>query len=193
MKTVILVIGRSGAGKDTIVRELQKKFDIPSVASYTDRPMRPTETNGVEHTFLTKDEFDNVMKKENVVAYTKIGETGYRYCATTELLEKTPSDKLFYIIDPTGYEAIVKSEKFNIVLIYVTASESVRSERANARNGNSVDFRKRKNDEDYQFDEFEKKHWRDMDMAVNNSGSIEKSMNFLEIRLSQRRFKYLNL
>lgn len=183
MKTVILVIGRSGAGKDTIVRELQKKFDIPSIASYTDRPMRPTETNGVEHTFLTKDKFDNVMKKENVVAYTKIGETGYRYCATTELLEKTPSDKLFYIIDPTGYKYIKDSGKFKIITAYIDSYFATRMLRALERNKNQEDFERRSVAEYEQFDKFE--HEVTTDIVIHNNGNIFDAVDAFEKKLAE--------
>ena len=46
MKNLILVIGRSGSGKDTLVRyatnALKDFHKIVSVPSYTDRPIRPT-------------------------------------------------------------------------------------------------------------------------------------------------------
>ena len=100
MKNLILVIGRSGSGKDTLIRHAKEVFKdvykIVSVPSYTDRPMRPTETDGVEHTFLTKDMFDEVLAKENVFAYTKIGDTGFRYCSTVEMLNRLDGDTIFY-------------------------------------------------------------------------------------------------
>ena len=108
MKNLILVIGRSGSGKDTLIRHAKEVFNdvykIVSVPSYTDRPMRPTETDGVEHTFLTKDMFDEVLAKENVFAYTKIGDTGFRYCSTVEMLNRLDGDTIFYTIDPNGYD-----------------------------------------------------------------------------------------
>lgn len=92
MKNLILVIGRSGAGKDTLVRHatevLKYSHKIVSVPSYTDRPIRSTETDGVEHTFLTTAQFDELLVRETIFAYTKIGETGYRYCSIVEMLER---------------------------------------------------------------------------------------------------------
>jgi guanylate kinase len=74
MKNLILVIGRSGSGKDTLVRyatnALKDFHKIVSVPSYTDRLIRPTETGGVEHTLLTKEQVDELLEKETMFAYT---------------------------------------------------------------------------------------------------------------------------
>ena len=78
MKNLILVIGRSGSGKDTLVRYAQGEFGAKAIPSYTDRPMRPTETEGLEHTFLTKDQFDELLTREHVFDYTKMVDNGHR-------------------------------------------------------------------------------------------------------------------
>ena len=171
MKNLILVIGRSGSGKDTMVRYAQKVFGAKAIPSYTDRPMRPTETNGVEHTFLTKEQFDKLLEKEQVFAYTKIGDTGYRYCTTVEMLSSISADTLFYVIDPSGYYYCEKyKDSFNTKVVYVTANTALRQQRANARNGDSTAWLKRCDDEDGQFTSFEKAMpW---DALVENNGEI---------------------
>lgn len=175
MKNLILVIGRSGAGKDTIVRAateaLKDSHKIVSVPSYTDRPIRSTETEGVEHTFLTKTQFDELLERETIFAYTKIGETGYRYCSTIEMLERLDGDTIFYIIDPNGYYYCSKfKNKFNMRVVYVRTNGSIREQRANARNGNDFVWKKRSADEDEQFTRFEASApW---DACVANDGDL---------------------
>lgn len=175
MKNLILVIGRSGAGKDTLVNyakdALKDDYKIVSVPSYTDRPIRPTETEGVEHTFLTKEAFDDLMKRETVFAYTKIGETGYRYCSTVEMLERLDGDTIFYVIDPNGYDFCSKfRDKFNMKVVYVKTSDAIRRERANARNGDGTTWDKRSADENSQFTCFEeRKPW---DAMITNDGDL---------------------
>ena len=173
MKNLILVIGRSGAGKDTLVRYVQSQITSSAVPSYTDRPIRPTETEGVEHTFLTKEGFDDIMKTEHALAYTQIGETGYRYCTTVEQIDKLPNDTIFYVIDPQGYYFCKKNaDKFNLKVIYVTAPEELRKERAIKRNGDTETYLKRCADEDAQFAEFEKN--REWDALVENDDTLEE-------------------
>lgn len=181
MKNLILVIGRSGSGKDTLVRHAQEVFGAKSIPSYTDRPMRPTETEGVEHTFLTKEQFTELMDRERVFAYTKIGDTGYRYCTTVEMLSAIDADTVFYVIDPSGYYFCARYQyQFNTKVIYVSTDADRRRERADARNGDSTTWLKRCDDEDAQFTEFEKRQpW---DALVDNSGDLETSKElFVEI------------
>lgn len=174
MKNLILVIGRSGSGKDTLVRAAQQLFGAAAIPSYTDRPMRPTETDGVEHTFLTEDGFTEIMEKERVFAYTKIGETGYRYCTTVEMLNSIGSETLFYVIDPSGYDFCKPySGEFNLKVIYVTASTEIRKERANLRNGDDSTWATRCEQEDSQFTDFEtRKPW---DAIIVNNGALEEA------------------
>lgn len=179
MKNLILVIGRSGAGKDTIVRAatevLKESHKIVSVPSYTDRPIRSTETEGVEHTFLTKTQFDELLERETIFAYTKIGETGYRYCSTIEMLERLDGDTIFYIIDPNGYYYCSKfKDKFNMRVVYVKADGTIREHRANKRNGDSSTWQKRSADEDEQFTRFEElAPW---DTCILNEGDLSVSV-----------------
>lgn len=175
-KNLILVIGRSGSGKDTLVRRAMIPFNAISVPSYTDRPIRPTEENGREHTFLTKEQFDEVMRTEKVFAYTKIGETGYRYCATVEMLSRFHEENIFYIIDPKGFYFCQKFvNEFNMKCIYVTADDEVRKARANSRNGDTTAWEKRNKDEDEQFTLFElEKRW---DGIVINNGSLDEALD----------------
>ena len=180
MKNLILVIGRSGAGKDTLVSHakevLKDEYKIVSVPSYTDRPIRPTETEGKEHTFLTKEQFDDVLERETVFAYTKIGETGYRYCSTVEMLERLDGDTIFYIIDPNGYDYCSQFKSmFNLKVVYVKAGEDIRRERANVRNGDTASWEKRRVDEDGQFNCFETREpW---DASVQNDGDLAVAEN----------------
>jgi len=179
MKNLILVIGRSGAGKDTLVRYatevLKDSYKIASVPSYTDRPIRGVETDGVEHTFLTKTQFDELMKRETIFAYTQIGKTGYRYCSTIEMLERLDGDTIFYIIDPNGYYYCTQfKDRFNMKVVYVKTDGSIREQRANKRNGDSSTWQKRSADEDEQFTRFEElAPW---DACILNEGELPVSV-----------------
>jgi len=180
MKNLVLVIGRSGSGKDTIVRAAQKHFGIPAIPSYTDRPKRECETEGVEHTFLTSEQFDDILTSENVFAYTKIGETGYRYCTTVKMLNALDGDTIFYIIDPKGYYYCKPlANEFNVKVAYIYADVDKRMERANTRNGDDSAWVKRCEDEDEQFTEFEKQQpW---DILVENNGDAQVAIDeFIE-------------
>ena len=55
MKTkIIAIVGPSGSGKTTLAEYFQRQFCIPTIVSYTTRPMRAGEANGREHWFVGK-------------------------------------------------------------------------------------------------------------------------------------------
>lgn len=94
VKSIVLVLGASGSGKDYLVDKVCKEYNRKKVVSYTTRPRRDNESPN-SHIFVTDEEFD---KLTNIVAYTEFN--GYRYCATQQQID----DADFYIINPRGFE-----------------------------------------------------------------------------------------
>ena len=99
---IICIVGASGSGKTTLTIELYKHYKIPYVCSYTTRPMRPDETNNVEHRFVSDNDIPN---KSDICAYTKFG--GYQYWTTFSQIEENPIST--YIIDEAGIEYFNKN------------------------------------------------------------------------------------
>lgn len=166
-KTIIAIIARSGAGKDYIAKRLSTILNYPLVVSHTTRPMRSNETNGVEHWFDSKEEFQNILDNQTVIAYTKIGE--YEYCATLEDIE----DNCIYVIDPNGINYLKENFKneVNIVVVYIHCAKELRKERASIRSDYITAWKQRNKDEDRQFTEFEMN--REWDYLINNNTEID--------------------
>ena len=62
---LVILSGVSGAGKDTIKKELIKRMDnVISLPSYTSRNPRPGEKEGVQYHFITKQEFEERIKND---------------------------------------------------------------------------------------------------------------------------------
>ena len=60
---LVLLSGVSGAGKDTVKKELRKRNErITSLTSYTDREPRAGEINGELYNFITTEEFKELIK-----------------------------------------------------------------------------------------------------------------------------------
>lgn len=57
-----IISGFSGAGKGTLVKELVKSHDYRLSVSATTRNPRPGEEHGKEYFFLTRDEFESMIK-----------------------------------------------------------------------------------------------------------------------------------
>ncbi len=155
-----------------------------SVVSYTTRPMRDYETNGVEHYFINNEKADRMLEELDIPAKTQIGE--YRYFVTKDELEDR--SKNLYIIDPEGIKYLL--ENFNgirdFIILYVYANDETRYERAKQRPGFDEKIYKDRVDsesdqfnrfEEYMRDEFEDRYGVKTYTIPNNNGYGKPSLN----------------
>jgi guanylate kinase len=147
-KPIICIVGRSGAGKDTLANHFAELYGWKQVISATTRPRRyPTENT---HLFVSEVEAAGMKDR---VAETVIN--GYQYFATREMLEEAE----MYIIDPKGIGDICQHSDIPITVIYVRCDTQERCRRARLR-GDNVErelkvFWERHNSEDAEFSAFE--------------------------------------
>ena len=76
---LIVFSGPSGAGKDTIINEVIKRKNINAwiSISMTSRLPRGNEENGKEYFFVTKEEFEDNIKKGNFLEYAEYNDNYY--------------------------------------------------------------------------------------------------------------------
>lgn len=69
MGKIFCLMGKSSSGKDTIFKEINndKDLDLKPIISYTTRPKRVNETNGVEYFFINKDELKEFERQNKVI------------------------------------------------------------------------------------------------------------------------------
>ena len=177
---IFCIIGETASGKDSIVKKLKNWFDAPhnlrQVVSCTTRKKRENETDGVEHYFLTDNEYAAMHAYSTVIAETQIGK--FRYMATYDELLKSD----IYIIDPNGLENFKKIiEMMNLdvelVTIYIHASLDTRIERGKFRGDDKEVFLNRVKSEENQFSRFREN--KEFDYIIFNED------NMLEFAVSQ--------
>ena len=67
---IIIISGPSGVGKGTVLREVMKRRpDLRYSVSATTRPIRPSETDGVNYYFISKDQFESMIAKNQLLEY----------------------------------------------------------------------------------------------------------------------------
>lgn len=69
MGKIFCLMGKSSSGKDTIFKELKddRDLNLKPIISYTTRPKRVSETQGIEYFFIAKDKLDELEKDNKVI------------------------------------------------------------------------------------------------------------------------------
>lgn len=159
---MILLCGKSCAGKDTIQKELIK-MGMESVVSYTTRPPRKGEIDGVAYHFITKKEFlekeEQGFFAETVSYNVATGETWYYGSAVEDL-----TDDKVAIVNPHGLRQIRKIKSLNPIAFYITASEQTIWNRLRQRGDDAAEARRRLNADDIDFADIGK----DIDFSFSN-------------------------
>lgn len=139
----VLLVGKSGSGKNTVQDYLVRKYGLKPLLSYTTRERRFPEEN--THTFITLQEYEG-FKQTDFIAYTFYN--GNHYFATKKQFEEAD----IYIIDLGGVEYISKLNlglETPYIVIYLDVPEDVRRQRMESRNDDATAIEERlKYDED---------------------------------------------
>lgn len=117
-KKMILVCGKSGSGKDTIVEKVCLRASVDKVASRTTRKKREGETNR-DHIFNTQQEFEEIRHK--LIAYTYFN--GYEYGVCREDLD----GKDLYIIDWDGIKFLKERvSDIDFIVVHIKVNPLIR-------------------------------------------------------------------
>ena len=77
----IVISAPSAVGKSTIIKQiiqhLSHSYSLKFSISTTSRPMRKNEQNNVDYEFITKEEFQRLIKSGDFIEYTKIFDNFY--------------------------------------------------------------------------------------------------------------------
>ena len=104
-----LLSGVSGAGKDTIKKELIARMDnVESLPSYTDRAPRENDVPGETYNFVTTQEFEAMIERGDLYEYS--AHHNHYYGTSKKLLnEKIQNGKIIVKdIEVNGVENLVK-------------------------------------------------------------------------------------
>ena len=65
---ITIYFGKSASGKDYFLKKLIR-HKIQPIISYTTRPIRDNEINGIDYNFVTNEEFKNLIKNNKLMEY----------------------------------------------------------------------------------------------------------------------------
>lgn len=138
---MIVLSGASATGKTEIAKVLASKYGIVKVITTTTRPMRINEVDGKDYFFVTKEQFEEMIRNDEFVEFTIYN--GNYYGSTKSQI----GDNKCIVTDPEGLKAYSRLEDKSIITFFLNADENTRLYRMLQRGDNDSDALKRiKND-----------------------------------------------
>ena len=111
---MICLLGESASGKSTIEKALVKNHRFQKVISYTSRPPRQGEINGIDYHFISKEKFQELQSKN---FFAEVGNyRGWYYGSSVEDCKK---DGMVVVLTPHGFRQMKKYENLDIISFYI--------------------------------------------------------------------------
>ena len=162
---MVILSSPSGVGKTTITKKLQQKYQNLKISiSYTTRPPRSNEIDGVDYNFISKKKFEELINKKNFYEYAKIFENYYG-TLKKNVDETIKKNDIIFDIDWQGTKQLTSFRNLNIIKIYlITNSKYELKKRLLKRDQNT------KEEVEKRFNSFDEdiKHWNDYDYILIN-------------------------
>ena len=161
---ILIITGPSGVGKNTIIDALSRKIKFNFSVSHTTRPKRVSEVNGKDYHFISNNEFQNMIKNNELVEYEEYG--GYIY--GTSRLELQKNGLVILDLEVNGATKLLESNsKFIGLFIDIDDKELVN--RLKNRGHNSEFIAKRMELADKQRNHKDKFHFKIDNVDINTS------------------------
>lgn len=119
---LVILIGKSGSGKDTILEEVLKHKDFNPVVSMTTRPPREDEIDGKDYIFVDSDTFTKYLLEDKLIEATIFNNWAYGTPYSSLSFEKTN----IAVLNPEGVRILKEDNKLNVTVIYINASDKTR-------------------------------------------------------------------
>ena len=169
----------SGVGKTTLTKKLAKNNTNFTISiSHTTREPRPNEVNGKDYFFVSKEEFDSLIKSNNFFEYAKIFNNYYGTLKAPVLKLLSQGKDVLFDIDWQGTQQLQKIKDLSLVAFFVLPPniQVLRSRLSNRHKGQEKLIEQRMN----KFNE-EISHWNEYDYVVVNDDLEVCYKNILNI------------
>jgi guanylate kinase len=145
MISVFIISAPSGSGKSTLVHRLLKS--VPGLTfsiSYTTRPPRPSETNGVDYVFISRSEFEVRLGKGEFLEYAEVFGNYYGTNRSTFEQAVHEGNDLVLDIDVQGARQLKVAIPEAISIFVLPPSREVLEQRLRSRSQDSEEVIRRR-------------------------------------------------
>ena len=134
MKELVIICGKSASGKDSLLKAIIEKEPelFKGVVSYTTRPIRDNEVDGINYNFLTKEVF-----LEKVLSGDMLEAVEFNNWFYGSGIDSLCDDKInIGIYNPEGVELLLEHKDIHIIIFYVICTDKERLIRSLQREEN---------------------------------------------------------
>lgn len=178
---MIVLLGKSGAGKSAIRNYLTTHFGYKSVISCTTRPKRENEIDGKDYYFLNTSDFAKNIAKNNFFVEFNIYKDNFYGIPFSEIKHNG-----ILIMEPYGFLTFkerVKKDSF--VSFFIAAPEDVREDRMIKRGDNIEDIHNKIEADLKHFDLGDKDLKDEVDFSINSVNyNLEEVSNIIHLLYS---------
>ena len=143
---LVILSGVAGAGKDTVKQEIMKRMEnVITLPSYTSREIRNTDVEGKTYHFVTKEQFEEMIRNDEFYEYD-VHHNNYYGTSRKLLNEKIKSGKIIIKdIDVNGTEHLQDLLKTDtkVVTIFLRVPKDELERRIKGRTDSPAEIRLR--------------------------------------------------
>lgn len=180
---MIILLGKSASGKDTVVRKLIEQHDYKRIITWTTRPMRPGEKEDVTYHYTTEEDFKKKINEGFFVEWKKyetVKGTWYYGTALDDIMKARNDDYSVIILTKDGLEKLISFCShlvgINLLSVYLDVDTKVIKQRLLKRGDDKKEAARRI--------KYDKKDFKGIENIVdvvieNNHRDIQEVVNMI--------------
>jgi len=161
----VIILGKSGSGKDFLMRKLVEK-DLKGCLKMTTRPQRKNEIQGITYNFVSESDFLESINENKFLAYQKFNvtpenkepETWYYGITLQEFNESQ-----VFIMTPGEFKNLTPEMRKGCFVVYLDIDRGIRESRLFGREDKNDSIKRRLDADDIDFYKF-----KDYDLKITD-------------------------
>lgn len=166
----IILIGKSGSGKDTTAKLLSENYGLTRVAECTTRKMRDGEVDGETYHFISERDFEKGIADDTFATYAVfnriqdgVTDTVYYGIRRSDITHNT--------VIPTNPENMnaIKHDYRNAIVVYLYVPDKFRNKRLTDRGDDPEEVERRNQTDAVDFDP---ENLKEVDITIFNTNTV---------------------
>lgn len=162
---IVVLLGATASGKDYYKTRLLQELDLTSVVTYTTRPIRQGEVEGVTYHYVSDEEMSKMIESDEMLEYS-VYDTVYGKWTYGTHIDSFKDKHCICILDYQGYKKVKELYGNKVIAFLIERDEDARREAYLSRGGDLDEYLRRSIADRKKFDlaQFDRDIW-----CINNN------------------------